>query len=162
MFTLAATLVFATSLQMVCGAPAPILLPRAIASLPIAEIVCPDTRDGSDPATASVAFNDFQIEDAAQRGMFSEPGTSDPNPGGYASSFRNDEAFVFANCNNGNLFEYPILAGGNVYGGGDPGPFRVIFTPDPDFASRNGIYCGTVYHPRAADGSQGRNFALCT
>lgn len=39
-----------------------------------------DTRDGL-PGDKTVSFNDFQAEDAAQQGLGSAPGTSDPNPG---------------------------------------------------------------------------------
>ncbi|KAF2827943.1 hypothetical protein CC86DRAFT_202089 [Ophiobolus disseminans] len=85
-----------------------------------------------------------------------------PSPsGGFSHAFENREAFVFAGCENAAFFEYPILETG-VYGGGSPGPFRVIFTPDPDFASRNGKFCGIVYHPRNADGTEAGRFDLCS
>jgi hypothetical protein len=54
---------------------------------------------------------------------------------------------VFTGCENAAFYEYPILTTG-VYGGGLPGPFRVIFSPDDtDFSSRNGKSCGIIYHP---------------
>lgn len=85
-------------------------------------------------------FNDFQIEDAAQRGVANRNG---PHPGGYPKDFHNTEGFKFSNCD-GQLQEFPILEGGNVYGGGRPHGFRVIYQLTD---GNNGKYCGVLYHP---------------
>jgi hypothetical protein len=57
-----------------------IIQQRDVTNLPTSLITCPDTRDGAQ-AGATIQFNDFQAEDATQRGLYSAPGTSDPNPG---------------------------------------------------------------------------------
>ncbi|KAJ5207365.1 hypothetical protein N7491_002002 [Penicillium cf. griseofulvum] len=95
-------------------------------------------------------FNDFQIEDAAQRGVNNRNG---PNPGGYPKEFGNTEGFEFGNCD-GQMYEFPILKSGNVYGGGRPFEFRVIYQLADD---GDGKYCGLVYHPPNDD----RGFEHC-
>jgi hypothetical protein len=66
--------------------------------------------------------------------------------GGYPHTFNNREGFSFPNCpaSGGDLVEFPILANGNIYGGGSPGAYRVIYQED---GTRNGIYCGLLHHP---------------
>lgn len=108
-------------------------------------IVCPDVRPGKNQSKDFVRFNDTALEAATQQGLYSKPGSSDANPGGFAIEFEKDAELKFPHCKpDVDLYQYPILASGVVYGGGDPGPFRVIFTAD-DWAKRDGTFCGIVY-----------------
>ncbi|KAK5711230.1 hypothetical protein LTS12_027950, partial [Elasticomyces elasticus] len=109
----------------------PVIFKRAISDVPA----------GAQCEKDNTAFNDFQIEDAAQRAVDNRNG---PSPGGYPKPFRNDEEFQFANCPDGELLEFPILSSGQVYGGGSPEAFRVIYQDTDD---GNGKYCGLLYHP---------------
>lgn len=66
-----------------------------------------------------------------------------PILGGFPKEFDNTEGFEFGNCD-GQMYEFPILTSGNVYGGGRPFEFRVIYQLADD---GDGKYCGLVYHP---------------
>lgn len=59
------------------------------------------------------------------------------------------------------MYEFPLLHGDSIYGGGNPGADRVVFylyTSDPDTnPSEDGAYCGVMTH----DGAAKNEFALC-
>ncbi|KAF7195348.1 hypothetical protein HII31_03240 [Pseudocercospora fuligena] len=108
-------------------------------------IVCPDARENQDESTKDkVRFENAAIEAAARQGLLAQPGSSDANPGGYSIEFENQGDIDFKDCQNEDLYQYPILADGRMYGGGDPGPFRVVFQVD-DWKTREGKYCGILY-----------------
>ncbi|KXS98792.1 hypothetical protein AC578_2036 [Pseudocercospora eumusae] len=67
----------------------------------------------------------------------------------YPHAFNNYEGFGFDVS--GPYQEFPILQSGNVYTGGSPGPDRVVF-------NTNGQYAGAVTHT----GASGNNFVGCS
>ncbi|KXS93964.1 hypothetical protein AC578_6 [Pseudocercospora eumusae] len=118
-------------------------------------IVCPDARPNQDELKDKVRFEKSAIEAAAHQGLLAQPGSSDANPGGYSIEFEDQSDINFKDCQSEDLYQYPILADGRIYGGGDPGPFRVVFQVD-DWSKREGKYCGLVYQT-----SESRSFMHC-
>jgi len=81
---------------------------------------------------------------------------------GFPHIFGNNKKLPFAeNCKGKKLYEFPLLPGGNVFGGGDPGADRVVFfihSDNPDTTpTDDGSYCGVMTH----DGAPAGEFALC-
>ncbi|KAK5658310.1 hypothetical protein OQA88_2286 [Cercophora sp. LCS_1] len=123
--------------------------------------------DNLPPSDQSVAcpgyrYSRQQVEKAIQRGIILTP-TSEPQPGGYPKVFGNNKKLKFdSKCNGKKLYEFPILHGGNEFGGGDQGLDRVVFwiyTDNPDTnPTRDGMYCGVMTHDGAPDP---RDFVLC-
>lgn len=76
--------------------------------------------------------------------------------------FGNNRKLAFdPKCKGKKLYEFPILPGGDIYGGGDPKADRVVFfiytdNPDTD-PTDDGYYCGTMTHIGAEEGE----FVLC-
>ncbi|KAI1762465.1 Ribonuclease/ribotoxin [Hypoxylon sp. FL1150] len=103
-----------------------------------------------------------QVESAIQQGIINMP-TSQPQPEGFPHEFGNNRKLPFSKvCNGKKLYEFPLLHGGKVFGGGETGPDRVVFyiyTDNPDKSpTKNGGYCGVMTH----DGAGEKNgFALC-
>jgi len=82
--------------------------------------------------------------------------------GGYPKKFGNNKKLKFdSKCDRKTLYEFPILKGGNIFGGGPPGPDRVVFyiyTDNPDTnPTKDGMYCGVMTH----DGAENNDFLLC-
>lgn len=83
-------------------------------------------------------------------------------PGGYPHTFGNNRRLQFSDaCAGKTLYEFPLLHGDTIFGGGDPGADRVVFylyTSDPDAnPTEDGAYCGVMTH----DGAPRGEFALC-
>lgn len=70
-------------------------------------------------------------------------------PGGYPHQYNDYEGFTFPV--DGPYQEFPILSSGSEYQGGSPGPDRVIF-------NTNGEYAGAITHT----GASGNNFVGCS
>ncbi|KAJ5300144.1 hypothetical protein N7508_007436 [Penicillium antarcticum] len=140
--------------QTSSAAPAPVsaLSKRTVDNLPPSDqfITCPGYR-----------YSRAQVETAIQRGITNTP-TNGPQPGGYPHVFGNNRKLKFSDaCAGKKLYEFPILHGDSVYGGGDAGADRVVFylytsNPDTD-PTENGAYCGVMTH----DGAVRNEFALC-
>lgn len=102
-----------------------------------------------------------QVEKAIQRGIILTP-VNEPQPGGYPHIFGNNKKLKFDDkCKGKKLWEFPLLHGDKIYGGGDPGADRVVFyihTDNPDTKpTKDGTYCGVMTH----DGAPPREFNLC-
>ncbi|KAF8640826.1 hypothetical protein AX17_000475 [Amanita inopinata Kibby_2008] len=54
--------------------------------------------------------------------------------GTYPHAYHDYEGFYFSNCS-GTFYEYPIIPGDIIYGGGSPGPDRVIYDDFGDFCA---------------------------
>ncbi|KAF7131349.1 hypothetical protein CNMCM5793_004463 [Aspergillus hiratsukae] len=140
--------------QTSSAAPAPVnaLSKRTVDNLPPSDqfIVCPGYR-----------YSRAQVEAAIQRGIITTP-TTEPQPGGYPHKFGNNRRLPFApECQGKTLYEFPLLHGDTIYGGGNPGADRVVFfiyTDNPDTnPTQDGSYCGVMTH----DGAPAGEFALC-
>lgn len=83
--------------------------------------------------------------------------------GGYPHVFGNNRKLKFSDaCNGKTLYEFPLLHGDNIFGGGNAGLDRVVFyvyTKDPDTdPTDDGAYCGVMTHEGAPRGE----FNLCS
>ncbi|GIJ84577.1 hypothetical protein Asppvi_003424 [Aspergillus pseudoviridinutans] len=143
-------------MQTTSAAPAPAiadsLSKRTVDNLPPSDqfIECPGYR-----------YSRAQVEKAIQRGINTTP-TNEPQPGGYPHTFGNNRKLDFAKeCKGKTLYEFPLLHGDSIYGGGDPGADRVVFfihSSNPDTnPTQDGSYCGVMTH----DGAPAGEFALC-
>ncbi|KAF2680938.1 Ribonuclease/ribotoxin [Lentithecium fluviatile CBS 122367] len=133
-------------------ATAGILSKRTVDNLPPSDqfVACPGYR-----------YSREQVEKAIQQGIITTP-TNEPQPGGYPHIFGNNRKLPFSEaCNGKTLYEFPLLHGDSIYGGGDPGADRVVFyiyTDNPDTnPTDDGAYCGVMTH----DGAPVNEFALC-
>lgn len=82
--------------------------------------------------------------------------------GGFPHVFGNNRKLQFSDkCKGKKLYEFPLLHGDSIFGGGNPGADRVVFyiyTDNPDTKpTENGAYCGVMTH----DGAPKGEFALC-
>lgn len=74
--------------------------------------------------------------------------------------YNNYEGFHFPDCREGRMFEFPILIGGQIHGGGrtgsrgSPGAHRVIFKADRN----GGTFCGLITHE---DSERRGSFVAC-
>ncbi|KAI6084070.1 Ribonuclease/ribotoxin [Hypoxylon rubiginosum] len=141
-------------MQMSSAAPAPIdaLSKRTVYNLP------PSTQFVTCP---SYLYSSLQVNRAIQRGIILTP-KEQPQPGDYPHVFGNNRNLPFhEECKGKTLYEFPILHGDAIYGGGEPGADRVVFyiyTNNPDTnPTDDGAYCGVMTH----DGAPRDRFALC-
>ncbi|KAJ7869733.1 Ribonuclease/ribotoxin [Mycena olivaceomarginata] len=67
----------------------------------------------------------------------------------YPKAYRNTDRLSMA-CGGNSMFEFPLVAGGRAFTGGDPGPDRVIF-------NESRILCAVITH----SGAPGNTFVSC-